>query len=545
MIEQGRPGHGPLQPDDPRFLGDYEVVGRLGAGGMGVVYLARGTNGRLVAVKVVHAAVADDPEFRSRFRDEVARARQVPPFCTAEVLDADPDAYRPYLVVEYVDGPTLGHEVRSKGPLSPSNLHGVAIGVATALAAIHGAGVIHRDLKPGNVLLAPGSPKVIDFGIARALEDTQSRLTRTGVYMGTVSYMAPERFDEPATPLTPAADIFAWGCVIAFAGTGNPPFDGGTPMATMAQIINGKPRLDGMPDGPLRQLVEEALATDPRRRPTAEQLLARLLNGRPAAAAPASGPSSTSGSSFTSAFSSLEHPTRLLGDPASPRPQRRRLVLGAVAAVVLAAAAVGGVIAATSSSSSSAEPVASPTTPSPTPTVEERDQPPINAVDVAEGTADYGPYFVHNMATGLCVDIPGEGPGQPNGPVLQDLCKKLTEDNQEFLFVPNGEDEDGNQLYWIRNTDDDMCLDVPGAEAVDAGTDVSEVQCFADDNQDYRLEKQLTSRGWDYYRLVNASSGLCLDVSGVGDGGQGARLTLTTCTSGDDHEWALVKKSEW
>ncbi len=270
----------PLRRNDPQRLGPYLLIGRLGSGGMGVVYLGRRADGLLVAVKLVHAHLAGDDEFRRRFRSEIARARQVPPFCTAEVLDADLDHEHPYLVVEYVDGPSLADVVEARGPLSPANLHSVAIGVATALTAIHGAGVIHRDLKPRNVLLAPGSPKVIDFGIARALEPT-SQHTRTDQMVGTVGYMAPERFDsEPGTPLTPAADVFAWGVVVAYAGTGRTPFNGDSPPATAARILTQPPQLDGL-TGPLRHLVELALAKNPADRPTARELLDLLLADQP------------------------------------------------------------------------------------------------------------------------------------------------------------------------------------------------------------------------------------------------------------------------
>ena len=279
-------GYATRRPDrlrraDPRDVGRYRVLGRLGAGGMGVVYLAETPSGRRVALKVVHEALAADPEFRRRFRAEVQRARQVPPFCTAEVLDADPDHEPPYLVVEYVEGLSLAETVADNGPLSPANVHSIAVGVASALTAIHQAGVVHRDLKPENVLLAPGSPKVIDFGIAQALDDGDG-LTRAGHLAGTPAYMAPERLDPaPGLSVGPAADIFAWGAVVAFAATGRSPFHAPTMTALVTRIMVGKPDLAGVP-GYLQPLVSQALAKDPSDRPTAHQIVNALLLRPPA-----------------------------------------------------------------------------------------------------------------------------------------------------------------------------------------------------------------------------------------------------------------------
>jgi serine/threonine protein kinase len=269
----------PLRVGDPRQLGAYEVLSRLGQGGMGTVFLGRSASGRLVAIKVIRAEYADEDEFRGRFRSEVTRARQVPPFCTAEVLDADPEHRTPYLVVEFVDGPSLAEVVEDQGPLAAGNLHSVAIGVATALAAIHGAGVIHRDLKPRNVLFALGIPKVIDFGIARALEVT-SQHTHTDQMVGTVAYMAPERFDGTSRAVTPAADVFAWGAVVGYAATGRTPFGADSAAATAARILTQPPVLNGL-SGPLRDLVALSLEKEPQNRPSAHELLDLLLAAGP------------------------------------------------------------------------------------------------------------------------------------------------------------------------------------------------------------------------------------------------------------------------
>ncbi|MFY1669607.1 serine/threonine-protein kinase [Plantactinospora sp. WMMB334] len=335
----------PLPPGERTRLGRYELLGRLGAGGMGTVYLGRDRDGRRVAIKMVRPEFSYDAEFRGRFRSEVNRARQVPPFSTAEVLDADPDHDPPYLVVEYVDGPSLATVVKEQGPLSGSALHGVAVGIATALTAIHGAGVIHRDLKPANVLFAMGGIKVIDFGIARAFEAT-SQHTRTDQIVGTVAYMAPERFDaEDGARLSSAADVFAWGVVVAYAATGRTPFAADSAPATAMRILTQPPDLSGLP-GSLRDLVERALRKDPAERPTARELLDVLLSGdtpRPAGTTAVAEAALTARKRWEVAGGGDPTPP-----PAATRPGtgRRRRLLGAAgiaaAVVVLVGAGLVG-----------------------------------------------------------------------------------------------------------------------------------------------------------------------------------------------------------
>jgi serine/threonine protein kinase len=225
------PAVAPLRPGDPRRVGPYDLLGRLGEGGMGTVYLARPDDGRHVALKVIRPIFAREEQFRSRFQREASAARRVARFCTAQVIDAGADGDVAYIVTEYIDGPTLADEVRNRGPMRGSTLDGLALGVAAALNGIHAAGIVHRDLKPSNVLLSRVGPKVIDFGIARALDPTSldptSLDTSAGGVVGTPAYMAPE---QAQGLVSPASDVFAWGGVVAFAASGRPPFGDGSPI---------------------------------------------------------------------------------------------------------------------------------------------------------------------------------------------------------------------------------------------------------------------------------------------------------------------------
>jgi len=244
---------------------------------MGAVYLGRGPDGAPVAVKMIRDELGVDPGFRARFEREVRSAERVASFCTAAVLDHGLHEDRPYLVTEYIEGPTLLTQVLERGPLSAGTLQGFAVGVAMALNAIHGAGLVHRDLKPSNVILSVSGPRVIDFGIARA-EDAATGVTRTGQLIGSPGWIAPEQL--LADRATTAVDVYTWGCLVAFAARGRHPFGGGEPIAMASRMLHGEPELDGMPE-PLRGLVAAALDKDPLRRPTAQQLLLALTGGSP------------------------------------------------------------------------------------------------------------------------------------------------------------------------------------------------------------------------------------------------------------------------
>jgi serine/threonine protein kinase len=272
---------GGLEPADPRLIGPYQLLGRLGAGGMGRVFLGVSAAGRPVAVKVVHAELAADPEFRTRFSTEVAAARKVSGLFTALVVDADVDAPVPWLATSYVAGPSLSEAVRNSGPLTASSLLALAAGLAKSLTAIHAAGVVHGDLKPSNVLLAPDGPRVIDFGISQAAE--AAPLARAGLVVGTPSFMAPEQ--AAGEEVGPRSDVFSLGAVLAFAATGRKPFGAGPPAAVLDRVVRVAADLEDAP-AEVRPLIEQCLAKDPLRRPTAAELLARVTAAQSAMGPP-------------------------------------------------------------------------------------------------------------------------------------------------------------------------------------------------------------------------------------------------------------------
>ncbi|MFC8291700.1 serine/threonine-protein kinase [Streptomyces sp. NPDC057242] len=257
------------------LIGRYVIEHKLGEGGMGTVYLARSRGGRAVAVKVARPELASDPSFRARFRAEVAAARRVGGFHTAQVVDADPDAEAPWLATAYVPGPTLAGLVTAEGPMDEPRLRALGAALAEALEAIHACGLVHRDLKPGNIVMAPDGPRVLDFGIARALEST--RLTATGSAFGTPGYLAPEQ--ALGEEVTGAADVFALGAVLV-AAAGGRPFGEGTPMGLMYRSVHEAPDLDSLPES-LRGLVARCLAKDPAERPTPDEILDALGEGAP------------------------------------------------------------------------------------------------------------------------------------------------------------------------------------------------------------------------------------------------------------------------
>ncbi|WP_232384226.1 serine/threonine-protein kinase [Actinomadura violacea] len=273
----GRWHERPLGSGDPRSIGGYRLLGRLGEGGQGVVYLGRDGDGGLVTVKVLRGGLDAGQRARSRFVKEADAARKVAGRHTARVLDADVTGDRPYIVSEFVEGPPLQRVVAEDGPLPAPQLRKVALRTAGALAAIHRAGIVHRDFKPANVVLGPDGAKVIDFGIARAADALARTEPLTTSPIGTPGYMAPEQIEDEQ--VGPPADVFAWGAAMVFAATGRPPFGTGPSAAVMRRVTSRPPDLGDM-DGPLRDLAARCLDKNPAARPTAPQLVRALREGQ-------------------------------------------------------------------------------------------------------------------------------------------------------------------------------------------------------------------------------------------------------------------------
>lgn len=324
------PGATPPAATDPERIGPYRVVGRIGAGGMGAVYAGIDPAGSCAAVKVVHPQYAADPDFRARFAREVSLVASVSATCTAAYFGADTGAEAPWMATEYVPGDTLRVHVRKNGPLTGGMAVSLAAGLAEALVAIHAAGVVHRDLKPGNVILSPGGPKVLDFGIARATDGTA--LTRTGGLFGTPGWMAPEQYN--GVPASDRSDVFAWACLVAFAATGRDPFAGGPVEVVVHRTRTEEPDLTGLPPE-LLPTVRRALSKDPADRPTAAEVLAEVTGAWSATrvdAPPASDPTRV-----VPAMLAAEWRGVTAGAPERVRRPRRALLVSAGAAGLAAA----------------------------------------------------------------------------------------------------------------------------------------------------------------------------------------------------------------
>jgi sugar lactone lactonase YvrE/predicted Ser/Thr protein kinase len=336
-----------LQPGDPAAVGGYRLLGRLGSGGMGQVYLGTSPSGRKVAVKLIKPEYARTPHFRERFTREVEAARRVGGFHTAAVVDADPDADPPWMITAYIQGQSLHEAVNAGGPLGQDALRAFGAGLAEGLSAIHACGLVHRDLKPANVIMAEDGPRIIDFGIARVTD--VSALTTTGSVVGTVTFMSPEQVRGET--IGPASDVFSLGCVLAFAATGRVPFDGETIVTVMHKIMYEPPDLDGIPgDGEFGALLTRCLAKGPEDRPPLRELLIRFTGEpemhvgvpavtsrdvtRPAALSRHRAPTQDGPLTAEAAPGTTEQVARRFRSP-----RRRRLAVTALAALVAAALA--------------------------------------------------------------------------------------------------------------------------------------------------------------------------------------------------------------
>ncbi|GLY19011.1 serine/threonine protein kinase [Kineosporia rhizophila] len=358
-----------LRPGDPEQIGEFRVVGRLGGGGMGTVYLGEAPEGRLVAIKVVHEYLATDPEFRRRFGHEVEAASRISGTYTAEVLTADPDARLPWMATEYVEGRNLLQTIEASGPLHPDDVLDLAAGVADALTEIHRAGVIHRDLKPSNILMSPQGPRVIDFGIARAAE--ASTVTSTGKITGSAAYMSPEQ--AVGKRVGPATDIFSLGALLYYAATGEPAFGTGPATAMLYRTVHASVDMTPIHSAELRDLIDACLEKDPEDRPNAKHVAIAARTGQPVTRLPRSTPPTGmqtpaeialtaqlgANSAYDALMDQVASATAGRGNPVIAPPEQRRgephrgeqpwwrtpiFAQAAGGAVLLVAVVVGGVI---------------------------------------------------------------------------------------------------------------------------------------------------------------------------------------------------------
>jgi hypothetical protein len=480
-----------LQPGDPGSVGGYRLVGRLGAGGMGQVFLGVSPGGRRVAVKLIHPAHAGTAQFRERFAREIEAARRVGGFHTAPVVDADPGADPPWMVTAFIEGPSLQDDVDRRGPLPADGVRALGAGLAEGLAAIHACGLVHRDLKPANVILAPDGPRIIDFGIARAIGATTG-LTSTGVVVGTLTYMSPEQIR--GDPVGPASDVFALGSVLAFAATGRAPFGDDSAATVMFRIFTEPPDLAGVADERLRQVIGGCQAKAPQDRPAVPALLS-ALGGPAPTGSPPSGvrPTGTvpAGDWATSPPPSAARPTgapsagawatsppaveaRPTGRPAmrDRRSRRKPAVIAAAATVVAAAIAVilaislstGGTPPASAGSHrSAAADVGTPTTPprtgSPTPTPA-----PTSAKSSARPTASNG--------------SPGAGWGVNSAVAVRDLTWHVPPGTQapsvafspdSTLLAVGGDNQALGYLYNVETDTQVTTFTKPGSDMADVG----------------------------------------------------------------------------
>ncbi|MFB9717125.1 serine/threonine protein kinase [Planobispora longispora] len=498
----------PLRPGDPRQLGPYRITGRLGGGGQGIVYFAHSPDGTPVAVKVLREHIAEDAGVLALFAEEVQAAKRVSPFCIAQVLDDDLTGDHPYIVTEYVHGPTLQQAVADHGPYGGQDLHRLAVATMTALAAIHEAGVVHRDLKPANVLLGPDGPRVIDFGVARALESTSATASRI---VGTPAYMAPEQFS--GARIGPAADIFAWAVLMVFANTGRPAFGSDSLPAISYRVLNADPDLGDIAD-PLRRILLSCLSKDPAARPQAADLLLDLL-GRGAAGAvpvvPAEAPAYGAERPAAPVPSSGGAP-----DPAAGGRRRGyRPLLSALLAGAVAVAVIAGV----------------------------RLWPPGST---AGGAALAGPRpsaaASENPAPSLLPSSPGETGGRQPGETPTGTAG--TRSATSPASVPKPRRTRSAEPEPTRSTE-------PKPKPTPTSTRSAAPEPTRDVSPDPEPDpgtpppsagpgelRNVPDQGGGVYRIINRNSGLCLHVRG-GSGDDGARIVQSPCTGGAGQTWSV------